>query len=160
MPDIIHTAVLSLGSNIEPVANLKKAVQLLQSCGQITAVSGVWESEAVGSNGPNFLNAAVVFKCEYTRFTLKGLVLRPIEERLGRVRSADKNAPRPMDLDITMFDGEVVDQELWARLFVARPLSELLPNLVNPENQHTLLQTADELHCGGGAIAHPEIILL
>jgi 2-amino-4-hydroxy-6-hydroxymethyldihydropteridine diphosphokinase len=160
MPDSIHTAVLSLGSNIDPKTHLKKALRLLQTAGQICEVSSVWETEAMGSNGPNFLNAVVVFQSPYSRFGLKDLVLHPIEDQLGRVRSTDKNAPRPIDLDIIVFDDEVVDKELWRRLYIARPLAELLPGLVNPRDGRTLLQIAEELHWRGCAILHPELNLL
>lgn len=152
-----HTAYLSLGSNINPVENLKKAVALLRTAGQITAFSGVWETEAVGSNGPNFLNSALIYQTPYSQITLKDLVLHRIEDQLGRVRTANKNAPRPIDLDIIIFDGVVVDLELWSRLYIARPFSEIIPDLVHPQNGFTLKTVANELHCHGCAILHPEI---
>jgi hypothetical protein len=49
---------------------------------------------------------------------------------------------------------------LWRRLYIARPLAELLPGLVNPRDGRTLLQIAEELHCGGCAILHPKLNLL
>jgi 2-amino-4-hydroxy-6-hydroxymethyldihydropteridine diphosphokinase len=155
----IHTAYISLGSNINPVDNLQKATKLLRTAGDIIAISNVWETAAVGSQGPNFLNAAAAFLSPFTHFTLKDLVLHRIEDQLGRVRSADKNAPRPIDLDIIIFDDQVKDNELWARLYIARPFAELLPNLVNPLNGKTLLATADELQPRGCAILHLEIKL-
>ena len=153
----LHTAYISLGSNIDPAVNLKKAIRLLETAGKVIALSGIWETQAVGTQGPNFLNAAAAYQSPYTRITLKDLVLHRIEDQLGRVRSADKNAPRPIDLDIILFDGEVVDKELWSRLYIARPFAELLPGLINPLNGKTLLSTADELHGSGCAILHPEI---
>ena len=43
---------------------------------------------------------------------LKKLVLHPIENKLGRVRTRDKYLPRTIDLDIIIFDSEVVDPNL------------------------------------------------
>ena len=157
--DLPHLAYLSLGSNIDAAINLKKAVELLRGAGRIQAASSVWETEAVGSQGPNFLNAAVVYQTSYTRSMLKDQVLHHIENQMGRVRTSDKNAPRPIDIDIILFDNEIIDSELWARLYIARPFAELIPNLINPLSGRTLRQVADELHCHGCAILCPEINL-
>lgn len=154
-----HTAYLSLGSNINPIENLRKAVALLNVMGQVTKISSVWETEPVGSKGPNFLNTALVYKTSYSQETLKKLVLHRIEDQLGRVRSADKNAPRPIDLDIVIFDGKVIDAELWSRIYIARPIAEIIPELVNPATGLSLKDTADQLHCHACAILRPEIYL-
>ena len=159
MDSFNHTAYLSLGSNINPVENLRKAVALLRMVGQVTQISSIWETEAVGSKGPNFLNTGLVYETPYSQVTLKDLVLHRIEVQLGRVRSADKNAPRPIDLDIVVFDGQVIDSELWSRLHIARPFAEIIPELVNPVTGLSLKDIADQLHCHGCAIPHPEISL-
>jgi 2-amino-4-hydroxy-6-hydroxymethyldihydropteridine diphosphokinase len=156
----LHLVYLSLGSNIDPAANLKKTVKLLGAVGQILAVSSVWETEAVGTKSPNFLNAAVAYQTPYVRITLKDLILHRIEDQLGRVRTADKNAARPIDLDIIIFDNEISDAELWAHLYIACPFAELIPELRHPFSGKSLLEVANELHCGGCAILHPEIKLL
>ena len=91
----MHQVYLSLGANIQPELNLPKAIQLLRKHGDILKVSSVWESEAVGSTGPNFLNACILFSTSLEAADLKDRVLRAIEAQLGRQRSADKNAPAP-----------------------------------------------------------------
>ena len=75
------------------------------------------------------------------------------------MRTADKNAPRPIDLDIIIFDGQVIDTELWSRLYIAGPFAEIIPELVNPVTGLSLKAIADQLHCHGCAILHPEISL-
>ena len=152
-----HTAYLSLGSNINPIENLRKAVALLRMVGQVTQISGIWETEAVGSKGPNFLNIGLVYKTPHNQADLKDLVLHRIEHQLGRVRSADKNAPRPIDLDIIIFDGQVIDMELWSHLHIARPFADIIPDLVNPANGLSLKTIADQLHCHGYAILYQDI---
>jgi len=154
-----HTAYLSLGSNINPIENLRKAVALMRMVGQVTQISGIWETEAVGRNGPNFFNLGLVYKTPYSQITLKDLVLYRIEDQLGRMRTADKNAPRPIDLDIIIFDGQMIDTELWSRLYIGGPFAEIIPDLVNPMTGLSLKATADQLHCHGCAILHPEISL-
>ena len=103
--------LIALGSNIEPGANLERAVARLENEAgvEVEAVSGIWESEAHGAPGtPRFLNAAVRLRCSLPLASLKRL-LRRIEADLGRVRDADRNAPRTIDLDIAMAGDRVVE---------------------------------------------------
>ncbi len=78
---------------------------------------------------------------------------------MGRVRTADRNAPRTLDIDIILFDGVVLDDALWERSFIAIPLAELLPSLPHPATGETLADLAARLLPGSGAIRHPEIKL-
>ena len=59
---------------------------------------------------------------------LKEQVLRPLEARMGRVRTEDKNASRPIDFDIILFDGTLVDATLLQFAFRAMPVSEIFPD--------------------------------
>lgn len=95
-----HRACLLLGSNIQPEENLRRAVELLRQYFVVEKVSAAWETPAVGSDGPDFLNAAVVIHTSLDPWQLKERFLRPLEAQLGRVRTADKNAPRTIDIDI------------------------------------------------------------
>ncbi len=128
----LHRVYLSIGSNIQPEDHLPRAVQMLREVGQVRGVSSVWESEAVGSDGPNFLNACVLFMHGLQPVELKEQVIRPIEANLGRVRHADKNAPRTIDLDIVLFDDEPLNVNFWDYAFVVVPLAELLPDFQHP----------------------------
>jgi len=128
----LHRAYLNLGSNIEPELNLPKAIQMLREYGEIADTSRVWESKAVGINGPNFLNACVLLLTDLQPVELKEQVIRPIEAKLGRIRYADKNAPRTIDIDIVLFDKTPLNTEYWSYAFVAVPLAELIPNFVHP----------------------------
>jgi len=140
-----HHTYLSLGSNIHPEAHLPKAIQMLKKYGQVQAVSRAWESHAVGSGGPNFLNACVLFLSNLQPDGLKEQVIRPIEASLGRVRNADKNAPRPIDLDLVLFDGTPLNVDFWAYAFVIVPLSELIPDFVHPVRGEKLSRVAEQL---------------
>ena len=59
-----------------------------------------------------------------------------LESQLGRVRSADRYAPRPIDLDIIVWNDEIIDEDVHERDFLSRSIQEVLPNLpverVNP----------------------------
>jgi len=55
-------ACLLLGSNITPEHNLPRAMELLRHHVEVSRASRVWETPAVGSAGPNFLNAAILVR--------------------------------------------------------------------------------------------------
>ncbi len=152
-----HRVYLSLGSNIDPVENLRRAVELMRQTMPIQAITNTWETPPVGTSGDNYYNAAILALSVLTPTALKEQVLRPIEAKLGRVRTSDKYAPRPIDLDIILFDDELVDERLWTFAYLAIPLAEILPTLLNPETGLTLRQTADAMLRSQEAVPHPEV---
>ena len=146
--------MLSLGSNIEPERNLLAATRLLARQVQVVVASRVYETLPVGgSRGPVFLNAALEIRCDLDPGPLKFQILRPIEEALGRVRSEDRNAPRTIDMDISLFGRRVVhepgthleipDPEILRRAHVAIPLADVAPALAHPVSGRTLAEIAD-----------------
>lgn len=139
---------IGLGSNIDPVKNLDGALEMLARHVIIDEVSQTWETPAVGSHGPNFLNSAARIRTQLPPELLKSLVLRRIERELGRVRTANKNAPRTIDLDVLVYEGQVLDPKIWVYAFLAVPLAELLPGLQNPDTGETLEQAANRLAGG------------
>lgn len=141
----LHLAYLSLGSNIQPEINLVKAIQLLQKHGRVEKISNAWESESVGAEGPNYLNACALFISPLKQAELKQQVLLPIEEQLGRRRSENRFAPRPMDIDIIIFDGKSCDDKYWDQAFVVIPLVEIYPDFQNPIRNEPISETATRL---------------
>ncbi len=139
----LHKVYLSLGSNISPEANLPRAIAMLAEYGRVEAVSKAWESQAVGSNGPNFINASVLLLTDIPPEDLKERLSRSIEARLGRVRTEDKNAPRPIDVDVMMVDGEPYNLDRWNEAFVLLPIAELLPDASHPITHERLQDTAE-----------------
>jgi 2-amino-4-hydroxy-6-hydroxymethyldihydropteridine diphosphokinase len=139
-----HNVYLSLGSNIEPESNLPSAIDLLAQYGRVMAVSDAWESHAVGSSGPNFLNASVQLITEIEPADLVARLARPVEAALGRIRTDDKNAPRPIDVDIMMVDGEAYNRDRWDNAFVLLPIAELLPDAEHPITRETLRVAAEK----------------
>jgi len=143
-----HLAYLSLGSNILPEINLVRAIQLLKQYGEIKKISNAWESESVGAEGPNYLNACLSFASSLGNAELKEQVLIPIELELGRKRSENRFAPRTMDIDIILFDGISCDDKYWEQPFVVIPLAEIYPEYENPLTHETISETATRLHKG------------
>jgi 2-amino-4-hydroxy-6-hydroxymethyldihydropteridine diphosphokinase len=136
---------IGLGSNIEPEHNLRAAVEALRQRVQVTALSSAWRSAPVGSPGPDFLNAAAELRTALDAAALKAEVLRPIEEMLGRVRTADPDAPRTIDLDILVFNQQVMDPTIWLHAHLALPLAEVSLHLAEPQSQRRLIEVAEQL---------------
>ena len=140
-----NNVILLLGSNIEPDKNIRQALDLINQHVNLVARSHLWETEAVGSNGPNFLNIAVVISTPFEAARIKENIIQPIEDQLGRMRTKDKYAPRTMDIDIILFNDQVVDQNLWSKAFIALPVAELVPDLPHPTRNQTLSDISMEL---------------
>lgn len=145
MANELHHVYLDLGSNVEAESNLPKAVEFLREAGIVDSVSSVWETESVGYDGPNFLNACVLMRSLLSPAEFKEQVIRPIESKMGRVRGKDKNAPRPIDIDIVLFDETPHNTQTWEHAFVIVPLAELLPNFRHPTLGASLSRVAGQV---------------
>ena len=139
-----HQVCLLLGSNIQPEKYLVLAVDLLRGQVKIVRISSVWETPAVGSAGPDFLNLALLVTTALSAELFKEQVLRPLEAQLGRVRSADKNAPRTIDIDIILVDNQLLDPNLYRFAHRAVPVAEILPDF-RSEQGDLLKETASRL---------------
>ena len=133
---------LALGSNLgDREWNLEQALALLAEALKVDMLcSRVLETEAVGFEGPAFLNQAVCFESNITPEALLDLC-QDIEVRLGRPRHTaqyDANGKRifsnrTIDIDILKFnDLEIhTDQlviphpQLWERPYVKELLNDI-----------------------------------
>jgi 2-amino-4-hydroxy-6-hydroxymethyldihydropteridine diphosphokinase len=114
----------------------------------VICTSSVWQSPAVGSEGPDFLNATVLIESTLPAEEIKISILSEIEIKLGRVRTENKYADRPIDLDIILYDDQLYDQELWSMPHIAFPAAEIFPDLLNPVTGKTISQTVNEMRSG------------
>jgi len=142
---------LSLGSNIEPELHLRQALQELARRGRVGAVSSVWESPALGRpDQPPYLNAVVHFETDLSAADLSKKLIPEVERRLGRRRTADKYAPRTIDIDLLLFNEEILEieghaipsPEILERAFVALPLAEIAPAMLQPGEPRTFQEIA------------------
>ena len=134
-------AFVAVGSNIAPREHIPKALDLLRTYVRVTSASTFYSTPSLGRPElPEYRNGVLKIETCHKPFTLKFDVMRPIEDKLGRVRSGDRYAPRTIDLDVILYGEQVVDEEgllipdpgIWERPFVAVPLLELAPELVIP----------------------------
>jgi len=164
-----NLAYLSLGSNIQPERHLPAAVAQLARFGRVRAVSTVWETPPLGlTDQPNFLNACVLLETDLSARALRQEAIAAIEAELGRVRTADKNAPRTIDIDIMLFNHDIVqvgrrripDPEVLERPFVAIPLAEIAPDYVHPDTGETLQNIARRFDPEAGGMRQRDDVTL
>jgi 2-amino-4-hydroxy-6-hydroxymethyldihydropteridine diphosphokinase len=129
---ILNTVIIGMGSNINPRLNIRKAKQLLARQFHLAAESKFVRTKPIGLKKQNdFLNGAVLITTPLSRSRLK-LDLKQIEARLGRNVSARKHyGPRTIDLDILVWNGEVVGRDFYNREFTRKSVFELMPGLNN-----------------------------
>ena len=122
-----NRAVLGLGSNIDPEENTQKAIDIIRTEFSLIKISSFVRTEPVGfKEQAPFLNGALLIETELDAAALKTR-LKEIEIALGRVRMENRNGPRTIDLDIIVWNGEVVDDDVYERDFLKSSIRELLP---------------------------------
>ena len=133
------TAVIALGSNMDPERNLAAGIRALSQWLRITEASSVYRTSPWGVlDQPDFLNAVVVGETDLQPEELLDSLLS-IESGTGRVRTI-ANGPRTLDLDILFHGTRAMDSarlilphpRLHERGFVLRPLCDVLPDFVHP----------------------------
>jgi len=152
---VLNRVFVSLGSNIDKRRNLPAAVRLLSRLCNVVAVSKVYETIPVGlEDQPHFWNAAALVETMLDAKSFRQEVLVCIEKRLNRVRTSDKNAPRTIDADITLFNDEVFDldaehpipdPDLLLFPHVAIPIADLAPDMSHPVTGEKLKVLAERL---------------
>ncbi|MBS0193898.1 MAG: 2-amino-4-hydroxy-6-hydroxymethyldihydropteridine diphosphokinase [Proteobacteria bacterium] len=144
-----HTALLSLGSNLDPERHLRAAAQALRARFGDVVFSSVLRTPAVGFDGPDFLNTAAIVRTDLTPQALDDW-LHALEDAHGRDRSAPRFASRTLDIDIVLFDDRVIAPTPQSHLqiprpelrhtFVLQPLAQIAPDFADPLSGHTLAQ--------------------
>jgi 2-amino-4-hydroxy-6-hydroxymethyldihydropteridine diphosphokinase len=142
---------ISVGSNLDREHNIDRALESLRlTFGQLRT-SRVYETAAVGFNGPDFYNLVVVFE---TDLNVRSLIdrLHDIEAEQGRTRTPQETTSRAIDLDLLLYgDGilyseglDIPRRESLKYDFVLQPLAELLPDTVHPVSGDRLEQLLDQ----------------
>lgn len=136
---------ISIGSNIEAERHLRLAIAALRKHYGDLQLSSVYESEAVGFDGDNFLNMVVGLDTDEEVHSVVQS-LRQIEDRHGRIRSGPRFSARTLDLDLLLYDDLVVKEdaldlprgEITQNAFVLWPLAEIAPEIMHPVEQQPM----------------------
>ena len=138
---------ISIGSNIDAANNIRLAIHALQDHYGKLILSSVYESEAVGFNGDNFLNLVAAVKTDEDVYTVAAR-LRTIEDKNGRDRSGPKFSSRTVDLDLLLYDDLILQKEnldiprdeITKNAFVLLPLDEIASQLIHPITGKTMCE--------------------
>jgi len=121
----VTSALLGIGSNIHPQDNLLFAAGALRSEFENVLFSPVYQSKAVGMEGDDFLNACCLIQGDFSFQSLGQWCKRQEDVRL-RDRVHGSWRPRTLDLDILMFDHQLMDDELYKFAHAFVPASTLV----------------------------------
>lgn len=136
-------ATIGLGANLGDarlaVQDAMQAIAAFEHC-QLHAASPLYRSAPVDSSGPDYFNAVMQIR---TRLSAPDLLerLHQLERGAGRERPY-RNAPRTLDLDILLYGHACIDSprltvphpRMRQRAFVLRPLAEIAPQWVSPQD--------------------------
>jgi len=148
---ITETAFIGLGSNLgDSARTLWQGWELLGEHDGVMPgrISSPFLSAPVGMDSSFWFTNAVGF-VQTTHSSLQLLdILLDIEQRLGRMRSPEKQGyqDRTLDLDLLYFGSETVDMPRLTvphpfrndRLFVLAPMAEIAPDWIDPETGTTV----------------------
>jgi 2-amino-4-hydroxy-6-hydroxymethyldihydropteridine diphosphokinase len=138
----MHRAYVALGSNLgDREAILRDALAALAATPGVERLraSSLYETEPIGPPQGLYLNAVAELETTLDVFALFAR-LGELERAAGRVRTAVRNAPRRLDLDLLLFDDACLETpalvvphpRLHERAFVLVPLAELAADLRHP----------------------------
>ena len=134
---------VGLGSNLgDREATIRGALDRMQRLDSavVLRVSSLRETEPVGyEDQPRFVNGVAELETTLEPLELLDRLLE-IERDLGRTRDGPRFGPRPIDLDLLVYDDVVLDHprltlphpRLTEREFVLEPLAELDRDLEVP----------------------------
>ena len=136
-------AFIGVGSNegerLEVISKAMRALSAAEGL-RLVQMATIIETEPVGGPPQDpYLNTVVELETTLEPAALLRL-LQDIERRLGRKPSPQRWAPRPIDLDILLYDDRVVHEinltiphpRMHERQFVLEPLTQLAPDFIHP----------------------------
>ncbi len=125
----MNTVIIGVGSNIDAERNVSAAKRMLGEKLGILGESKFVRTKPIGSREQqDFLNGSLLIKTRIGRERLK-VLLKGVEIALGRDVGEDRYGPRKIDLDILVWNGEIVDSDVYERKFLRRSVIELCPEL-------------------------------
>ncbi len=137
----LNTVFFSLGSNLgNTYEYLNRAIlELFRKVGCVVKISPVYASPALGFEGPDFHNCAIKVLTNLNPEELLDKTLA-IEELLGRERNGEGYASRTIDIDILLYNDNIIENRLLTvphraileRRFVLQPLADIARETLIP----------------------------
>lgn len=121
-----NIAIIGIGSNINADVNIPRMLEILGGKVEIIKVSPMIRTKPVGiADQPDYTNGAVKIATPMDRKELN-VLLKEVEDELGRDRSAPKYSPRTMDLDMVVWNGRIIDKDYYTRDFLRRSVQDVI----------------------------------
>jgi 2-amino-4-hydroxy-6-hydroxymethyldihydropteridine diphosphokinase len=151
------SAWVGIGANLgDAQANVLDALDRLTWAPglRLLRASSLYRTAPIDSSGDDYINAVAEVDTSLSPRALLA-ALHAIEQAHGRERPY-RNAPRTLDLDLLLYDDELIDEtptlivphpRMHERAFVLAPLAELAPGLIVPGRgrvQDLLLGVAEQ----------------
>jgi 2-amino-4-hydroxy-6-hydroxymethyldihydropteridine diphosphokinase len=158
---------VALGSNLgDRLANLRttrKAILQLPGVTPPVLASAIYETEPIDCepDAGKFLNAVLEFDYEGNPLELLKR-LGELEQALGRLPDRPRNVSREIDIDLLYFGATTIDKKelqlphprMHLRRFVLRPLADIRPDLVLPNQTKTVRELLAQLDESGRVVRH------
>jgi putative transposase len=123
--ETINTCIIGIGSNLDPDSNIPEMLEILKNQVEVLKVSTMLKTIPIGlENQPDYTNGAVKIKTDLNQENLT-VLLKAIEDEMGRDRTVARFGPRCIDLDIVVWNGEIVDDDYYTRDFLQKSVLEL-----------------------------------
>jgi 2-amino-4-hydroxy-6-hydroxymethyldihydropteridine diphosphokinase len=134
-----HKVFIGIGSNLNKIKNIKSCISKIKNDYENVKLSPVYETKAMGFDGPNFYNLVCSFNTTEDIYKLKEK-LNKIELDHGRNLNETKYSSRTLDIDILYYDNlilandkiKIPRKEIIEYDFVLRPLIDIDPEFIHP----------------------------
>jgi 2-amino-4-hydroxy-6-hydroxymethyldihydropteridine diphosphokinase len=122
----MNEVIIGIGSNLNAENSIRKVLEILAEQFEIQKVSEFVKTKPIGiTEQPDFMNGAAKIRTSENQNNLEHL-LKQIEDQMGRDRSVPKFGPRCIDLDIVVWNGEIVDDDYYTRDFLQKSVQEII----------------------------------
>ena len=124
-----NKAVIGIGSNIAPDKNIAKTRQLLAQRFTVLKESPYIRTKPIGKQKqPDFMNGAVLIETEKDQTSVIQ-ELKSLEKEIGRTPDHDPQGPRTIDLDLVVWNNQVIDPDVFERDFLKKLVLDVAPSL-------------------------------
>ncbi len=151
-----HGALVSVGSNMgDKLLNCRKGIDALTGTGNCELIkrSRFYQTEPVDFKDQSwFVNGVFQIRTDLSPWKLFEEIKR-IERVAGRKSQTIRYGPRVLDLDILLYDDQVIETEaltiphprMHKRRFVLKPVCDIDPNINHPVCKRTMEQLLEDL---------------
>ena len=133
---------IGVGSNQgDRLEHISKAARALGACDRVklSRMATIIETAPIGPPQGPYLNTVIEIDTSLAPRELLA-ALKGIERQFGRKPEGERWAPRPIDLDVLLYDDRVIDEpalripheRMHERWFVLEPLAQLAPQWIHP----------------------------